>query len=60
MSRLGYVINNDGDVVGFVLKRGRQGHEAFGREERSLGLFETAANAARAVFDAAADEEGAG
>jgi hypothetical protein len=43
--------------LGFVLSRGRAGFEAFDREERSLGLFKTAAQAANAVFDAASSEE---
>jgi len=45
--------------IGFVIARARQGHEAFDRQERSLGLFKTAAQAANAVFDAASSEEGA-
>jgi hypothetical protein len=48
------------EAIGFVLARGRQGHEAFDREERSLGLYPTAAAAANAVFDAASNEESAG
>ncbi len=48
------------EAIGFVLARGRAGHEAFDREERSLGLFKTAAAAANAVFDAAASEGNAG
>jgi len=43
--------------IGFVIARARQGHEAFDRQERSLGLFKTAAQAANAVFDAASSEE---
>jgi hypothetical protein len=34
--------------LGFVISRGRAGFEAFDREERSLGLYPTAA--ANAVF----------
>jgi hypothetical protein len=45
------------ECVGLVLARGRKGHEAFTVDEHSLGLFETAAKAANAVFDAAANEE---
>jgi hypothetical protein len=48
------------EAIGFVLARGRAGHEAFDREQRSLGLFKTAAAAANAVFEAAAHERGAG
>ena len=46
--------------VGFVLPRGKQGHEAFNREQNSLGVFTTAAAAANAVFDSATNEESAG
>jgi hypothetical protein len=42
------------------LARGRAGYEAFTVDEHSLGLFETAAKAANAVFDSAANERGAG
>jgi hypothetical protein len=45
------------EAIGHVLWRGKLGHEAFDREERSLGLFKTAAQAANAVFDAASSEE---
>jgi hypothetical protein len=48
------------EAIGFVLARGRAGYEAFTVDERSLGLFETAAEAANAVFDSAANERGAG
>jgi hypothetical protein len=34
----------------FTLARGRKGHEALDREQRSLGLFKTAAAAANVVF----------
>ena len=47
-------------LVGFVLARGRKGHEALDREQRSLGLFKTAAAAANVVFNAAASEGGTG
>jgi hypothetical protein len=47
------------EAIGFVLARGRSGFEGFDRQERSLGLFKTAAQAANAVFDAASSEEGA-
>jgi hypothetical protein len=45
------------ECVGFVLARGCKGHEALDREQRSLGLFKTAAKAANAVFGAATNEE---
>jgi hypothetical protein len=48
------------NCLGFVLSRGRSGYESFDREQSSLGLFETAAKAANAVFKAAANEKGAG
>jgi hypothetical protein len=36
-------VYDDGrDCLGFILARGRVGFEAFDRDERSLGLFETA------------------
>jgi len=38
--------------LGFVISRGRAGFEAFDHEERSLGLFKTAAQAANVVFGA--------
>jgi hypothetical protein len=44
------------ECVGFVLARGHKGHEALDREQRSLGLFKTAAAAANVVFNAAASE----
>jgi hypothetical protein len=59
-SALTYVTDGR-EAIGFVLKRGRSGFEAFSREEKSLGqLFKTAPEAANAVFDAAANEEPAG
>ena len=48
------------ECVGFVCARGKRGHEAFDREQNSLGVFPTAAVAATAVFDAASNEECAG
>ena len=48
------------EAIGFILTRGRAGFEGFTREEQSLGLFEMAAAAANAVFDAAANEKDAG
>jgi hypothetical protein len=56
---LSYVTNGR-EAIGFIIACGRSGFEAFDREERSLGLFETAAKAANAVFDTAANEQGAG
>ena len=48
------------EAIGFVCSRGKLGFEAFTVDEQSLGLFETAAKAANAVFDSAANERGAG
>jgi len=47
-------------AIGFVLKRGPFGFEAFNCEERSLGMYPTAPEAANAVFQAAENERGAG
>ena len=47
------------ECLGFVLARGKLGHEALDREEHSLGMFETAPEAANAVFRAAESAEGA-
>jgi hypothetical protein len=58
-SALTYVTDGR-EAIGFVLKRGRSGFEAFSREKKSLGLFKTAPEAAKAVFDAGANEERAG
>jgi hypothetical protein len=41
--------------LGFIFARGRAGYEALNREQRSLGLFKTAAVAANVVFAAASD-----
>jgi hypothetical protein len=48
------------ECLGFVLSRGRVGFEAFDRKERSLGLYPTAAAAAKAVFAATENERAAG
>ena len=58
-SPLSYVTDGR-EAIGFVLARGRAGHEAFDREQVSLGVFKTAAAAANVAFDNAANEEGAG
>ena len=55
ISSMSYVTDGR-EAIGFVLARGRKGHEAFDREQRSLGLFKTAAAAASVVFNAAASE----
>ena len=61
MSALPLSYVTDGrEAIGCIIARGRSGFEALDREERSLGLFETAAEAVNAVFDTAANEEGAG
>jgi hypothetical protein len=58
ISPLAYVYDGR-EMPGFVLARGRLGFEGFDRQERSLGLFKTAAQAANAVSDAAQSETGA-
>jgi len=49
ISPLAYVYDGR-ECLGFVLSRGRAGFEAFDREERSLGLFPTAKQAAGALL----------
>jgi hypothetical protein len=58
-SQLSYVTDGR-EAIGFVLARGPHRHEAYDRDEQSLGSFSTAAAAANAVFDSAKDEEGTG
>lgn len=58
-SPLGYVYDGR-TAIGIVLARGGAGFEGFDRDQHSLGLFKTAAAAANAVADAAANERGAG
>jgi hypothetical protein len=43
------VFDDSQTCVGFVLKRGPTGFEAFGADEESLGLFATQAEAAAAI-----------
>jgi hypothetical protein len=45
------------EVCGRILQRGRHQFEAIDREGASLGIFETAAAAARAIFDNATNDE---
>jgi hypothetical protein len=45
-------ITDGRDAIGFVLKRGKLGAEAFDHNEISLGIFPTEADAANAVADA--------
>jgi hypothetical protein len=47
---LASVFDNDGRCLGFVLKRGLTGYEAFSTAEHSLGLFPTAKQAANALL----------
>jgi hypothetical protein len=54
-SPLTYVTNGR-EAVGFVLRRGPHRHEAYDRDERSLGCFSTAAAAANAVFESVKKE----
>jgi hypothetical protein len=58
-SPLSYVYDGK-QCVGHIIARGKLGHEAFDREERSLGMYETAAKAANALLDAAEAERSAG
>jgi hypothetical protein len=47
------------EAIGFILRRGPHRHEAYDRDEQSLGSFSTAAAAANAVFGSVKNEEGA-
>jgi len=40
----------DGRCLGFVMCRGPCGHEAFDRDQKSLGVFETSREAATAIM----------
>jgi hypothetical protein len=55
ISSMSYVTDGR-EAIGFVCSRGKLGFEAFDTEERSLGMFKTAAAAANVVFNAAASE----
>jgi hypothetical protein len=44
------VFDDNGVCIGFVLKRGLTGYEAFAEAEQSLGTFETAKQAANALL----------
>ena len=44
-------------VLGFVIARGKTGHQAYTADQRDLGLFETRVAAANAVADAAVTTE---
>ena len=50
---------SDTTCIGFVLERGKAGHEAFTANERSLGLFDNQRAAADAVINAAGNVFGA-
>jgi hypothetical protein len=43
-------VADGGKCVGFVLRRGRTGYEAFDAGEKSLGLFPSEADAAEVVL----------
>jgi hypothetical protein len=49
-ARLVSVFDDDSTCLGFVLARGPAGFEAFTGDERSLGLFATAKQAANALL----------
>jgi hypothetical protein len=54
------LVLDDGACLGFILRRGPIGVEAFDREARSLGLFKTEAEAAKTVLGAAEPGRSAG
>ena len=45
-------VADGGKCVGFVLRRGRTGYEAFDADEKSLGLFASESDAAEVVEEA--------
>jgi hypothetical protein len=45
------IIYDGTKCLGFILSRGKLGHEAFDLEVRSLGVFETAAAASARVIE---------
>ena len=47
---LANVFDDDGRYLGVVFARGKTGFEVFDANDRSLGLFETAMQAAGALF----------
>jgi hypothetical protein len=49
-ARLVSVFNEDGTCLGFVLARGLAGFEAFTADDRSLGVFPAAKQAANALL----------
>ena len=50
LSLLSYVYDGR-QCLGHVLARGKVGYELFDRDEKSLGIFKTQAEAARALPD---------
>jgi hypothetical protein len=59
MTALSPIMRGD-DCCGFILRRGPGGVEAYDRDARPLGIFETEEAAAKAVLSAAEAERGAG
>jgi hypothetical protein len=49
-STMANVFDDDGRYLGVMFARGKSGFEAFDANERSLGLFETAKQAAGALL----------
>jgi hypothetical protein len=49
-SPLSYVTDGR-EAIGHIIARGRLGYELFDRDEKSLGIFKTQAEAARALPD---------
>jgi hypothetical protein len=45
-----YVAGGGGGCIGFLIGRGKTGYEAFDASEKSIGLFQSQADAAKAVF----------
>jgi hypothetical protein len=50
-------VYSDRTCCGFVIARGREGFEAYDRDERSIGFFPTNVAAADAVLRSAQDVE---
>jgi hypothetical protein len=46
-------VHNGRSVLGFILARGKAGFEALDRDEKSLGIFPTQREAAKAIMDGA-------
>jgi hypothetical protein len=60
MTAMSPVMGADNRCVGFLLRRGRGGVEAYGREAESIGIFPDEEAAAKVVLEAAEAERSAG